>query len=228
MLGQPVCWPWWQGVAMSQRDNDTGQSLISGAWIRRLLDEHVLTSVWKRPSQKACDDLAGGVEFVRRAYKSEHDPVAAEFDKLAALTAGALDTLADTLPRQRTTVAKSGAPGPAAALDDLARAVAAVRGSYRWAVAYPALKPRTPGWHGVIVTLAEDFCGAMAGSNPGIKIGRARHGGVLAKYLVQIIPHVTGESPNPAAVMAELSRQAGKHIQVAEWLEQHPTCDSEG
>ena len=79
----------------------------------------------------------------------------------------------------------------------------------------PQIFPRTEQWHDFVFDLTNAFCDAMQSTNPKVVLPMANEG-AIARFLVAIIPHISGENPKPNAVARYVTRNSAPKITLRE------------
>jgi len=77
----------------------------------------------------------------------------------------------------------------------------------------PTTNPRknSKEWHGIAKHLETAFVAAMRSTNPKLDIGLSNEGPVT-RFVVAVVPHLTGEDPTAQGVAQHLKRLKAKRI----------------
>lgn len=196
---------------------------FSGSWLRDLIErQNVLTDNYIVPSALRLHAIAERLNLLRALVHIEEIELRNE-DILPSKAMAALATLADVLPQIqekweeklsyfRDLGLKADQLVPLKDLENnhrhLETIIESVVAAQKNILLRPAFAsvPMVHCWHDFAAEVANDFRDAVLASNPGLRILGNSNNGPVARFLVAVAPHVTGEKPNTEAVARFLRR----------------------
>lgn len=201
---------------LTSTSDESGAPEFTGAWLRHLIEsQNVLKGSYKTPSALRLHAIAERLETFRAlAHLEETGARAADGPNVKAKQA--LDVLSEVLPilksRSEEWIAKCRdlalSPDEYPVIRDLIdaddclanfiRSVAAASTSPIIRPAFSAV-PRVLSWKDFALEISEAFREVLQATNPGKKVGVA-NGGPVARFIVAVAPHVTGEELKPESV----------------------------
>ena len=184
---------------------------LTGARLRELFGELGVCKRGKLPSGEAMDELAVVVRDLAAEARAHLDVMMRAADARRRRVLEAVEVLQADLPgwrdECRAGAALAGAGGgigrlllrQGEAFDALDLALAGALRAGALTPAFSAMTVALDGWHDFVADLAAAFEAAMRTTNPGATIGLTADG-PLGRFLVQIIPLMSGERPSAEAI----------------------------
>jgi len=162
----------------------------------------------KMPAKEALENLASILESWR-GYYWRHDHI----DQLENKVALAADELVSGLKELREIC---GVPRKIGTIDQVSEAIDRL---FNEGVAVEHSGKLT--WHWLANVLPVDFATAIKTTNPRYKIGIG-HTGPLVRFIVAIVPLLTGEHPTPGTIAVQLKNYKTKHLRGKQFGDRIP------